>query len=40
MDKYMRAVYALGIEVHQLNVYSHRTGQLELRVFTDEPATG
>lgn len=40
MDKFMRAVYALGIEVHQLNVYSQRTQQLELRVFTDDLTPG
>lgn len=40
MDKFMRAVYELGIEVVQLNVLNPVTGRLEVRDFrtSDEEA--
>ena len=36
MDKFMRAVYELGINVVQLNVLNPLTGRLEVRDFRDQ----
>ena len=38
MEKFMRAVYELDINVVQLNVLNPMTGRLELRVFEDKDA--